>query len=180
MKTALAQVSASASISEPRLARSYTKISTNSAAPFDGKARFESISAPHLPLGWPLRPQGERCSAWRQNAQVSRAAHGCSIFLLPFDFSFSAVFLFAASTTYFLPLSLRGERSRSAARHRAQGTVSYAKRVQFGILRHFSVDAGIIRVRYVSDAAEKNRTAAVLDDTPKTFCGLVRVYTARR
>lgn len=43
--SALAQVSASASSSEPRLARSYTKIS----APFDGKARFESISAPHLP-----------------------------------------------------------------------------------------------------------------------------------
>lgn len=105
----LAEVSIPASRSKPRLARSYTKISTNTARPpLMENLVFEPFSAPHLPLKWPLRPQGGRCTARRHKLQVSRIRHGYF-----FSSSYSTTdfrsWLFpptAASTTYFLPLPL--------------------------------------------------------------------------
>ncbi len=108
---------ASASPSNPRLARSYTKISTNTPRPPLMENRvFLPFSAPHSPLNRPLRPQCERCTAWR--CRMCRF-HGLGMVILPpplqpptfGSWLFSPA---AASTTYFLPLPLLPARRRSA------------------------------------------------------------------
>lgn len=62
----LAEVSIPASLSNPRLARSYTKISTNTPRPpLMENLGLEPFSAAHLPLKWPLRPQDAQCTTWK-------------------------------------------------------------------------------------------------------------------
>lgn len=117
-----AEGSIPASRSEPRLARSYTKMWTNTGGRFDGKHHLQSFSPPHSPLKWPLRPWV--CCARPGDAhaaQNSRFLHGSSVFSLPSDpdSSFWAAFcLRAASTAYFLPLLAELKRSSASSLER--------------------------------------------------------------
>lgn len=77
----LAGVSVPASLSNPRLVRSDTKISTNTPRPPLMENRvFEAFRSAHLPLKWPLRPQGERCTARR--CKMSHF-HGLGMIIFP-------------------------------------------------------------------------------------------------
>lgn len=117
-----AEVSIPVSGSEPRLARSYTKMWTNTGGPFDGKQHLQSFSPPHSPLKWPLRPWV--CCARPGDAhaaQNSRVLHGSGVFSRPTDpdSRFWALFcLRAASTTYFLPLLAELKRSSASSLER--------------------------------------------------------------
>lgn len=125
----LAEVSIPASLSNPRLVRSDTKISTNTPRPpFDGKPHFRGVFCHTLTPQMASAPAGRTMHGGKmQNMPLSRIRHDYfSSLAHPPTFGCWLCPPAAASAAYFLPLPLLAERSaaRSHARHHTQSAVA--------------------------------------------------------